>query len=158
MFSQKVFLCAIASALLFTAGCNQKNSNAEGKAKADTEGSIVLLNVTSDYKADPQSVDMAMKLAGFALDEGRTVAFFFNVKGVLLPQKVTSEEFKYDKSDKSLITQLKALIKRGAEVHVCPICMKALNVEKSQLIEGAEETTKPKLFSKIGANTAVFTY
>ena len=32
-----------------------------------------------------QSIDMAMKLAGFSLDEGRRVVMFFNVKGVEVP-------------------------------------------------------------------------
>ena len=44
--------------------------------------SIVLLNITTDGQDDPQRLDMAMKLAGFSLDEGRKVAIFFNVKGV----------------------------------------------------------------------------
>ena len=41
---------------------------------------VVLLSITSDANESPQSVDMAMKLAGFSLDEGRKVVMFFNVK------------------------------------------------------------------------------
>ena len=47
---------------------------------------------------------------------------------------------------------------RGVDVHVCPICMKALNVEESVLMKGAKVTTRPGLFANICAKAAVLTY
>ena len=117
----------------------------------------MLLSVTSDANEDPQSVDMAMKLAGFSLDEGRNVVMFFNVKGVTIPKSEFPADFAFQE-DTPIKTQLADLIERGVDVHVCPICMKAIGVEESDLIEGAKVTTRPSLFENIGANSAVFTY
>lgn len=138
-------------------GCNARvDGNSPSNSSAAGEN-IVLLNVTSDPAEDPQSVDMAMKLAGFALDEGRRVAMFFNVRGVKLPTKEFDASFAFQDND-SLIEQLNDLIARGAEVHVCPICMKAWDVADADIIDGAQVTTRPKLFANIGPDTAVFTY
>ena len=127
------------------------------EASAGSEDSIVFISVTSDAEQNPQAVDMAMKLAGFSLDEDRRVAMFFNVKGVKLPTNAFSDEFAFQEND-PIKTQLANLIERGAEVHVCPICMKAHGVEESDIVAGAQVTTRPKLFANIGADTSVFTY
>lgn len=140
-------------ALLMSSGCTQPAASSSS-GKSD-DSAIVLLNVTSDGVDDAQSVDMAMKLAGFALDEGRQVAMFFNVKGVRVPTQ--SSNLKYAEND-PVADQLAKLIERGADVHVCPICMQALGVEQSQLVDGAKVTTRPTLFANIGPDTAVFTY
>lgn len=126
-------------------------------APAQPAASIVFLSVTSDPKTDPQAVDMAMKFAGFALDEGREVVMFFNVKGVNLPTQAFPDDFAFQ-DDQPIKTQLAGLIERGAQVHVCPVCMKALKVEAGDLMEGARVTTRPSLFEKIGPSTTVFTY
>jgi predicted peroxiredoxin len=117
----------------------------------------VLLSVTSDANQNPQSVDMAMRFAGFGLEEGRKVVIFFNVKGVTIPTAGFPDDFAF--GDGSPIKQqLTALIERGADVHVCPICMKALDVDKSDLIDGAKVTTRSSLFAQIGPSTVAFTY
>jgi len=145
-----------AASLILLFGCNgSQQFDATPTASNDT--AVVLLSVTSDANENPQSVDMAMKLAGFSLDEGRKVVMFFNVKGVTLPVKNFPEDFAFQAND-PIKTQLIDLIKRGADVHVCPICMKALGVEDSDVLEGAKVTTRPSLFENIGSNTAVFTY
>jgi len=142
-------LGVLAFSMLYVAGCKPQPAK-PGQA-------TVLLNVTSDAEASPQSVDMAMKLAGFSLAEKRKVVMFFNVKGVKMPTKDFGDDFAFE-SNKPLKVQLSKLIDDGVEVHVCPICMKALGVEKGDLLEGAQETTRDKLFAHIGADTAVFTY
>ena len=55
-------------------------------------------------------------------------------------------------------TQLVKLNERGAELHVCPVCMNDLSVSKSEIIDEAFVTSKPKLFANLGSNTMVFTY
>ena len=106
---------------------------------------------------DPQAVDMALKLAGFSLDEGRHVVMYLNVKGVTIPSNALADDFAFQQN-KPIKSQLADLIQRGVDVHVCPICMKALGVGESDLMEGAKVTTRPGLFANINANTAVFTY
>jgi predicted peroxiredoxin len=146
----------LASVLLSVWGCGRAPSGNEVSPSL-AAASTVLFSVTSGAKEDPQSVDMAMKLAGFALDEGRHVVMFFNVKGVTIPSHALANDFAYQE-DKPIKTQLADLIQRGVDVHVCPICMKALGVGESDLIEGAKVTTRSGLFANINANTAVFTY
>lgn len=139
-------------------GCGSgASAPADTGRNGSTEESIVLLSVTSDAKEDPQSVDMAMKLAGFALDEGRKVVLFFNVKGVTLPTTSFPDDFAFQK-DQPIKQQLETLIDRGVDVHVCPVCMAPLGIKDSDLMAGANVTTRPSLFRQIGPGTTVFTY
>ena len=150
------------TSLLLLAGCQDSPSSnptpeSNPPAAASSAPATVLFSVTSNANENPQSVDMAMKLAGFSLDEGRRVVMFFNVTGVKIPLNGFPDDFAFQE-DKPIKTQLADLIKRGVDVHVCPICMKALGVEKSDLIDGAKVTTRPSLFANIGPDTAVFSY
>jgi len=153
---QRMFFVALCPLLLIpAAGCNNQPS---ADAATDKNGkSTVLVVVTSDPKQDPQAVDMAVKMAGFALEEKRNVAMFFAVQGVHLPTKAFSDEFAFQTND-SLKGQLKKVVERGAEIHVCPVCMKPAGIEEGDLIQGAMVTTRPKLFKHIGPDTAVFTF
>lgn len=146
----------LASVLLFEWGCSRPPSASVMRPSSDV-ASTVMFSVTSDANEDPQAVDMALKLAGFSLDEGRHVVMFFNVKGVTIPSNTLADDFAFQQ-DKPIKRQLADLIQRGVDVHVCPICMKALGVEDSDLMEGAKVTTRPGLFANISANTTVFTY
>lgn len=140
----------ITTVALTSAGCQKNVSGSSAKT-------VFFVNITIDGSDDPQRLDMALKLAGFALDEKRSVFIFFNVKGVHVPTKDFSSDTKFGKEN-PIKDQLAALIKRGAVVHVCPICMNGLDVDAKDLIDGAHVTTRPKLFAEIGANTSVFTY
>lgn len=117
----------------------------------------VLVSVVSDMTSNPQAVDMAMKFAGFALDENRPVFMFFNVKGVNVPSQATADDATFQEND-AVKTQLAKLIERGAKVHVCPICMKALSVKDTDLMQGAQVTNRGALFGAIERGTCVFTY
>ena len=147
-------LCLLVVLIGFS-GCN-RTATPKPAAGGSTK-STVLISVTSDATKDTQAVDMAMKLAGFSLAEGRNVALFFNVKGVTVPTKAFAADLKYKDND-PIKSQLQQVIKDGAEVHVCPICMKALEVKSEDIMQGAFVTTRAKLFANIGADTAVFTY
>ena len=149
----------LAAAILMS-GCSETaatNTSATKSRVPPAEDAVVLLSVTSDVNDKPQSVDMAMKFAGFSLDENRKVVMFFSVKGVHIPTKGLADDLAFQEHE-PIRSQLAALIERGADVHVCPVCMKALGIEEADIIEGAQVTTKPKLFANIHGNTAVFTY
>ena len=150
-----VFGLLAAAVLVPISGCRKSSGGSSGKA-------VVFFSITRDGKPegeDLQRLDMALKLAGFSLDEKRKVVIFFNIRGVHVPTKDFNGELQYgDKEDDTIKAQLAKLIERGAEVHVCPICMKALGVDKEDIIKGAQVTTRPKLFAHIGGNTTVFTY
>ena len=155
-------LTVILISLMGFSGCTHvstdaANVNDKGTGGSEESNSYVFFNVTTDGAEEAQKLDMAMKLAGFSLDEGREVVLFFNVKGVHVPTASFADDFAFE-SESPIKEQLASLIDRGADVHVCPICMKALNVEEADLVEGAHVTTRPKLFATIGPNTAVFSY
>ena len=124
---------------------------------AAADKKVVMISLTSDAKADPQSVNMGLTLAKFCSEEGYDVALFFNVKGVQVPTKSFPDDFQYLKHD-PLKAQIKALSDAGVEVHVCPVCMADLDVTEDDIMEGAFVTSKPKLFAKLGPSTSVFTY
>ncbi len=152
---------ATSIALLLTAGCNTStNPPAVTSAQPNNSGSTVkkaLISITSDPQADPQAVNMGLTFAGFCLDEGYQVAIFFNVKGTTLPTTEFPDDFAYQSHD-PMKTQLTNSKKRGAELHVCPVCMNDLTINNSQIIDEAFVTSKPKLFANLGSDTMVFTY
>lgn len=153
----KFFLASAFFGLVIVATCSGCGNSSQGASSNDPN--VMFLNITIDGSDDPQRLDMALKLAGFALEEKRDVFIFFNVKGVNVPSKAFPADRKFG-GDKNatLKKQLEKLIADGAVVHVCPICMEAIGLKKEDLIDGAEVTTKSGLFKKIGGNTAVFTY
>lgn len=123
---------------------------------AEPVSQVFFLNITSGAEEDVHAVTMALQLAGHALDDGRDVVLFFNVRGAGVPTVELPADLAFkDKPIKELLT---ALIERGAEVHVCPHCMTALELEPGDLVEGALVTDREKLFSKVGMNTVVFSY
>lgn len=139
-----------------TSGCVNESKPPSSPTSTSTEASV-FISVISDMDSNPQAVDMAMKMAGFSLDENRSVFIFFNVKGVQVPIKSLGDDVAFGSND-PIHKQLATLIERGAIVHVCPICMKALNVQEDQLVSGTHVTTRPELFKQIREDTSVFTY
>ncbi len=154
-------LIAIFGTVVLTAGCNTPlASPAANSAQPDNSKStakIALISITSDPKVDPQAVNMGLTFAGFCLDEGYQVAIFFNVKGTTLPTTEFPEDFAYQ-NHAPMKTQLAKLKDRGAELHVCPVCMNDLTISDTQIIDEAFVTSKPKLFANLGSDTMVFTY
>jgi predicted peroxiredoxin len=138
--------------VLGACAAEQKGGGCRGCA---SHGSIMLLSITSGVD-DPHAVTMALQLAGHALDDGRQVVLFFNVRGVEVPTRRLPADLAFKAEPiKALLADR---IERGAEVHVCPHCMKALGIEAGDLVDGAQVTDRQKLFAKIGPNTVVFTY
>ncbi len=150
------FLCLVVTVLM--TGCNNTATQTSTHADPLSEnGNVVFISITSDPAVNPQSVDMAMKFAGFSLDEGRDAVLFFNVKSVVCPKKDFADNVAFQENA-SIKSQLADLIKRGADVHVCPICMKAVGIEAEDLVEGAKVTTRPSLFAKVGKGAFSMTY
>jgi len=151
----RTMLILILLGLIVVAGfmlSGQEKSRTHSGAKSP----VLLLNITSGATEDPHAVTMALQLAGHGLEDGREVVLFFNVRGVSVPTVDLPADLAFiDKPIKELLTRL---IEQGAEVHVCPHCMKALKVDDSDLIKGAVVTSREKLFSKLGSNTVVFSY
>jgi len=149
---------AAAVGLMFVAsvfvGCAQ-TGNAENQDTDSANATPILFNITSGPD-DPHPVTMALQLAGHALDDGRSVLLFFNVRGVRIPTTQLSDTLAF--GDRPIKEMLVDLMARGAEVQVCPHCMAALGVEETDLIPGAVVTNRDLLFSHLHGNTAVFSY
>ncbi len=145
--------------ILLTAmiGCSSESKQTGQTTVTDVDAKRAVISITSDPLADPQAVNMALTFAGFCLDEGYDVAIFFNVKGVTLPTTSFDETYQYQQHA-PLTEQLTTLKERGAELHVCPVCMKDLEITSDDIIEAAFVTDKPKLFGKLGGDTMVFSY
>ncbi len=154
--SVPVWACLVITVLLIV-GCGQQPVPAPVAGAAATGPAPVLISVVSDMDSNPQAVDMALKLAGFSLDEGRDVFLFFNVKGVRVPLATLTDDVVWS-SGPPIREQLAGLIERGATIHACPICMKALDVTADQLFEGVQVTDRAALFARISPTTCVFTY
>jgi len=137
------------------AGCSQGDVEDEATTVAH-DPQIMLFNIKSGATEDTHAVTMALQLAGHALDDGREVVLFFNVRSVDIPTKGFSENLAF--KDQPIKGLLKSLLERGAQVHVCPHCMMAMGIDSHDLIPGAQVTDRDKLFSKITTNTVVFTY
>jgi predicted peroxiredoxin len=120
----------------------------------DATKAPMLFNITSGLE-DPHSVTMAMQLANHALDDGRAVTLFFNVRGVEVAAKSCPDAAF---GAEPLPAMLAKLVERGANVQVCPHCMKVRGIGEDDLVDGAEVTTREKLFGQLAGNTAVFSY
>ena len=141
--------------LLIVSGCNQQ-AQPTHNAAATAEPQVMFFNIISGAEEDPHSVTMALQLAGHALDDGREVVLFFNVRGVGVPTKDLADDLAFHAEP--IKTLLHDLMQRGAAVHVCPHCMAALDVTEADLVPGAVVTDREMLFATLRSNTNVFTY
>ena len=152
---QRFILSLLVVTMVGFAGCQAEN---QSPTSSSTSGQkIAVISITSDAQQDPQAVNMGLTFANFCADEKYEVAIFFNVKGAQLPTKSFPDDFKYLEHE-PLKAQVKALAAKGVEIHVCPVCMKDLQITDAQIMEEAFVTTKAKLFSMLGPDTMVFTY
>lgn len=124
--------------------------------EADESKPCILFNITSGT-ADLHAVVMALQLAGHALDDGRDVVLFLNVRAPELARADLSADLKFA-DNPPLKEMLAALRERGAKMLVCPHCMKVQNVTKADLAEGVEVASRETLFSRLGPQTHVFSY
>ena len=116
----------------------------------------LVLNITSG-KDDLHAATMALQLAGHALDDGRDVVLFMNVRAPELARKDFSPTLAFH-DNPPLQTMLKQLMERGATMLVCPHCMKVQGVTPADLLPGAEVASRETLFGNLGPNAHVFSY
>ena len=114
-----------------------------------------VLNLTSG-SADVHRSTMALSLAKHAIDDGREVVIFLNVRGAELARKEGPKSSFGDNPPPNKM--LADLITSGAQVHVCPMCLEGLSMKKDDLISGCTITDRQKLFSKLTEDATVFSY
>jgi predicted peroxiredoxin len=127
------FVCVVAS-LMFAVCVAFTPVSAHAQDKQ-----ALFINVTND---DPWKVAMAAFFGtNFALKQGHgSVVIFVNVQATSLFQKnkanVRAEQFGRTVHD--MIRDFQAA---GGKVLICPVCMKALGIADTDLIDGAEVAT-----------------
>jgi sulfur relay (sulfurtransferase) complex TusBCD TusD component (DsrE family) len=92
---------------------------------ADTDSLFVNLTTDSSHRAR-----MALTFSQNQAERKHPVAIFLNDRGVLVGSKAHAKKFKAQQE------QLQALVKGGATVLVCPMCMKHYGVKEADLLEG----------------------
>ena len=137
------------------AGCAVEPKGNGAIEPSATNRHTVVFNITSGSD-DSHPVTMAMQLAGHALDDGRNVVLFFNVKGVQVAVK--GVPLMGYRQTWLVADKLAELQKRGAVVLVCPHCMKVESIAADDLVDGVQVADRKKLFGHIGRDTVVFTY
>jgi len=125
-------------------------------SSVDGGKSTVVFNITSG-KEDLQAVTMALQLAGHALDDGREVVLFLNVRAPEFAARQFPDKIAF-RTNPPTKTMFADLTKRGARVLVCPHCVEALGMTAANLAEGMHLASRETLFGSLGPNSVVFTY
>lgn len=141
-----ILVAAVAAGLVFAAGYGVRSQH-----KPD-----FVINLTSGTQ-DLHSVWMGLSLASMAIEEGRSVTIFCNVRAPILGSRKLNHNIAF-KGNTPIRAQMESLIKAGATVMVCPLCAKELGIKETDLLPGVKMATKPSLFGRLGADSVVFSY
>ncbi len=87
----------------------------------------LFVNLTTDHGHRAQ---MALVFSKNQIERKHPVTIFLNDRGVLLGSKATSKRFKVQQET------IAALIKQGATILICPMCMKHYGVKDTDVLEG----------------------
>lgn len=89
----------------------------------------LFVNATTD---DPHRAKMALMFASKQLERKHPVTVFLNDKAVLIGSKAANDKFG---EHQKLIGDM---IKAGANVLICPMCMQHFGVKETELIDGVK--------------------
>lgn len=110
----------------------------------------LFVNLTSDAAHEAY---MALHLSSMMNKDGHPVTVFLNDKGTMIASKAHSKEYAEAQSE------LKDLIKNGAQVLVCPMCILEYKVEAKDLLEGIQVANHKKVEAALFApNTTTLSW
>jgi sulfur relay (sulfurtransferase) complex TusBCD TusD component (DsrE family) len=89
----------------------------------------LFINLTTD---DPHRASMGIIFGKNQLERGHPLTIFLNDRGVFVGSKAHATRFGEHQAT------LAALLEKGAQVLVCPMCMKHYGVSDVELIPGAQ--------------------
>ena len=87
----------------------------------------LFVNLTTD---ETQRARMALVFASRQQELGRPIVVFLNDRGVFIGSKKRAQKFKQHQD------VLAAMMQKGAEVLICPMCMEHYGVDKADLATG----------------------
>jgi predicted peroxiredoxin len=88
---------------------------------------LLFVNMTTD---DAYRSVLAITVSKHMLGRGHPLTIFFNDRGILVTSKANGEKFK---EQQALVAEL---VKAGATLIACPICMKHYDIKESDLLDG----------------------
>ena len=115
----------------------------------------VFINITTGTE-DLQKCSMALALAGKCLEAGREVTVFLNVHAIELA--VTEQDAKMYNTDDPIRSKVAGLIKDGAAVLVCPMCLANSVYSEDNLLPGVQVAGGDSFFPPLDDGAAVFSY
>ncbi len=89
----------------------------------------LFINLTTD---DPHRANMALTFAAKQQQRKHPVTVFLNDKAVFIGAKSQAEKFKEQQA------AIAGLLQGGANIIICPMCMKHFGVAETDVIEGAK--------------------
>ncbi len=146
------FIAAAGAVLVILAGIALLRPDATTAA----EKGALLINLTAGGE-DLHKATMALQLANHAIDDGREVVLFLNVRAPVFASQDCPRGLSFGPNP-PVSEMLAKLIGRGAKVHVCPHCMEAVGLTAGDLVDGAIVTNREKLFANLRAGTYTFSY
>lgn len=123
-------------------------------AASETDKATLFVNLTTD---DSWSAHMAFSYAEKVLSAGYPVVLFLNVRAVRLADKKMPQE-KDPSSGNTAAESLKALMKAGATVYVCPSCTKRAGMTKERWLAGVKPASMETISVHMAENTKVMSY
>lgn len=87
----------------------------------------LFINLTSD---DGHRVNMALAFGGNQAKRGHPLTVFLNDRSVLAASKANSEKFAEQQK------AMEALLAAGANIYICPMCMKHFGVQEADQLPG----------------------
>jgi len=101
---------------------------------SDDDDATFFYNITTD---DVWSAGMATGQALKALEAGHDVVLFLNVRGVYLAS-TSRQQDTFAATGMTPQAMIQAAMEKGAEVILCPMCMKQAGMTMDDVIEGAK--------------------
>lgn len=133
-----VFLSVIIMIVLFGFGEKQK----------------VIVHIKSGLE-DQHSVMMGLNKAKMAVESGKNVLVYFDVRGVNVVLKNTQINFKDFMPSQTIIS---GLVNSGAEVYVCPHCLMIEGYEMKDVQNGVKELKPESIFEFVKKDTISLDY
>ena len=101
----------------------------------ETHAAPLLINLTSD---DPHSANMAITFGKRQMERGHPLTIFLNDRAVAVADRGNGERFGDHQAT------LADLIKQGATVLICPMCMQHFGVKREDLMDDVQ-VSNPEL-------------
>jgi predicted peroxiredoxin len=106
---------------------------------------------------DPDRVVVAYLTAGAALDQGKEVVMWLSSEGVRLALRGYADRIRADKEPP--VERVHAqFIEKGGRFYVCPVCFNERDLDKEELVDGAELQGATPLMQFAGDGAMTFSY